>query len=149
MFTSVFVLISAFMAQYCPPFALYLRIAGAVFLIIGVVLLFRYTMTEYVYVLSDGVLSVRRTIGFKEATVFSLVLTEDIKLCPKHEFSKKGTSGGRSYRQNLTAATVFVIYPKDGALKYAEIEPNYTFFLLLKEAIENSENGGSADGAEA
>lgn len=139
-FTAVFVMISAVLARYFPDIAVYLRLAGGVFLLAGVVLLFRYTMTEYVYALSESDFSVRCTTGFAEKEVFSVELDEKSCLYTKAEFSKlkikRASSGGRSYRQNLTAASAFLVYEVGGKKRWVEIEPNIEFFSILKNRID-------------
>lgn len=136
-FTAVFVLLSAYMIHYLPDIALYLRLTGGVFLFLGAYLLFRYTMTEFVYTLSDGVFSVRRIIGMKESKLLSLELTDKTALYTKKEFKKIKTEGGKSYRQNLTAATAFFVFEKNGKKRYIEFEPNVEFYALLKNELED------------
>lgn len=137
-FTAVFVLISAATARYFPDIALYLRLTGGALLLLGAVLLFRFTMTEYVYALSGNVFSVRRINGFTESTVFSLELSSDTELYTKAEFKKKTTAGGTSYRQNLTASTAYLVYKRGSKRRYVEIEPNAEFFALLKKEIDEN-----------
>jgi len=138
-FTAVFVLLSVALIPYFPYGALYLRLTGGVFLLLGTVLLFRYTMIEFVYTLADDTLTVRRIIGKTERPVFSLQLTEDVKLYTKKQFKKKQTTSGKSYRQNLTAATAFVVYKQGDKKLYMEFEPNLQFYMLVKQCLENAQ----------
>lgn len=140
-FTVVLVLISAASAPYFPQLSLYIRLFGGACLLVGAFLVFRYTMVEFVYALSDGVLSVRRTMGVKETTVFSIELSTKTTLLLKNDFKKlKGISGGTSYRQNLTAASAFLVYERGGKKRYIEIEPNVEFYALIKAEIENQKD---------
>ncbi len=139
-FTAVFVLLTAFIIPYFPDIAIYLRLTGGVFLILGVYLLFRYTMTEFVYALSDGVFSVRRITGFYESKLISVELTDKTKLYTKKEFKSVKTDSGKSYRQNLTAATAFLVIEKAGKKYYIEFEPNLEFYALMKNEIESKKD---------
>lgn len=136
-FTAIFVLLSAYMIPYFPDLAIYLRLTGGMFLFLGAYLLFRYTLTEFVYALSDGVFSVHRIIGLGERRILTLELTEKTELYTKKEFKRIKTKGGKSYRQNLTAATAFFVYEHKGEKRYIEFEPNAEFYAILKKAIED------------
>ena len=136
-FTAVFVLLSAYMLPYFPDIAVYLRLTGGVFLLLGAFLLFRYTMTEFVYALSEGTFTVRRIIGMHESMIISIPLTDKTSLYTKKEFKKIKTAGGKSYRQNLTASTAFLVFEKSGKKYYVEFEPNPEFFALVKKEIDD------------
>ncbi len=139
-FTVLMVVLTAFLVPRFPEVALYLRLLGGTFLFIGSYLLFRYTMTEFVYTLQDGVFTVRRIIGFSERTLVSIELTEAVFLYTKAEFRQVKTSGGKSLRQNLTAATAFIVYEKNGKKRHLEFEPNFEFYCLLKNALEEKKD---------
>lgn len=138
-FTAVFVLMTAFIIPYFPDISLYLRLTGGVLLLIGAVLLFRFTVTEFIYVLEGGILTVRRIIGSTERPLVSLELTEKTALYTKKEFKKVKTAGGKSYRQNLTANTAFLVYESGGKKRHIEIEPNNEFFAILKEELNRKD----------
>ncbi len=136
-FTVLMVVLTAFLVPRFPDVALYLRLLGGTFLLVGAYLLFRYTMTEFVYTLQGDVFTVRRIIGFSERAVVSIELAETVSLYTKAEFRKVKTNGGKSLRQNLTAATAFMVYERNGKKHYLEFEPNYEFYCLLKNALDN------------
>lgn len=140
-FIVALVLISAVSAPHFPKISLYIRLFGGLCLLAGVFFVFRYTMVELVYCLSGNVLSVRRTVGVKESLVFSIELTAKTELISKRQLKKrKDIAGGTSYRQNVTAATVFVVYERNGKKRYAEIEPNAEFYGLIKAEIEKQKD---------
>lgn len=136
-FTAVFVLMTAFIVPYFYDIALYLRLLGGVFFLCGTVLMFRYTVTEFVYALSEDTLTVRRIIGLSNRAVATVELTEETRLYTKAEFKKIKTAGGKSYRQNLTASTAFLVYEKNGKKYHLEFEPNVEFYELVRKALQD------------
>lgn len=136
-FTAVLVLMTAFIIPYFPDIALYLRLFGGVALLVGAVVLFRFTMTEFVYGLNGDTLTVRRILGLSNRTVFSVTLTEKTAIYTKREFKTVKTHGGKSYRQNLTANTAFLVYEVGGKKRHVELEPNNEFFALVKKRIDD------------
>lgn len=139
-FTAVFVLVGAATARYFPEYRLYLRLIGGVGLLVGAGVLLRFTAVEYVYALSDGEFSVRRRVGFTESTVFSLELNDKVKLYTKAELRGKKKPKTASYRQNLSAATAYIVYERGGKRLAAEIEPSAEFYYMIKAAIDNRSN---------
>lgn len=136
-FTSIFVLMTAFIVPYFPDVAIYLRLLGGVFLLLGAVLLFRYTLTEFVYGVSRDTFTVCRITGFASRNVATIELTENTCLYTKAEFKKIKTAGGKSYRQNLTAATAFLVYEKNGRKYHLEFEPYAEFYEIVKQALQD------------
>lgn len=137
-FTVVLVLLSAALLRYFPTLAVYLRLTGGAFLLLGAVLLFRYTLTEFVYVLADGRLTIRRIIGLTERVVATVELDVNVELYTKAQFKKIKTAGGKSYRQNLTAVTAYLVYEKRKRRYHLEIEPNEPFFFLIKAELDKA-----------
>ncbi len=129
MMTVALVLVSAYSLQNAPELALYFRLIGGVALAVGAALLFRYTMTTYVYVLEDNVFSVRRCVGATERTVFSRELIKGDKLAV-NKIGKK-----QSFRQNLNARCVYIVYHSAKPPLCVEIEPNDQFLLVLESTI--------------
>ena len=137
-FTVVMVLLSAALVRYFPDIAVYLRLTGGAFLLLGAVLLFRYTLTEFVYVLSENTLTVRRIIGLTERVVATLTLDINVELYTKAQFKKIKTAGGKSYRQNITANTAYLVFEKRKRRHYIEIEPNAPFYALIKAELDKN-----------
>lgn len=135
-FTAVFVLVGAATARYFPEVRLYLRLVGGVGLLIGAGVLIRFTALEYVYALSDDEFSVRRKVGFTESTVFSLELNDKVRLYTKAELKGEKKPKVTSYRQNLSAATAYIVYERGGKKLAAEIEPSAEFYFMIKEVID-------------
>ena len=136
--TGALSLISVAVSRLLPGFDLYFQVASAAFLALGVALLYRYSFTEFVYVLSDRTLTVRRILGKRDEAVFSVELCEGMILCRgKAELKKQGCSGGVSYRQNLSAFSAYIVYEKDSRRLYAEFEPNGAFYALVEEAMKS------------
>ncbi len=133
--TVLMVLLSAYSIQIAPNLTLYFRLIGGVALAIGAALLFRYTMTTYVYVLEDNCFSVRRSMGFNERTVFSKELKKGDRLLVKHELKKMKPKKRKSFRQNLSANCAYIVF-SDVSL-CVEIEPNDQFFQIIEAALIN------------
>jgi len=136
-FTAVMVLTTAFVIPYFPDIALYLRLFGGIALLTGTVMLFRFTMTEFVYGLDGNTFTVRRIVGLSNRTVFTAELTEKTALYTKKEFKRVKTNGGKSYRQNFTANTAFLVYDIGGKKRHVEFEPNNEFFSLVKKELDD------------
>lgn len=139
-FTAVFVLLSAAMWGLYPHIGKYFGGAAAAFIFIGCTLLYRYTLTEFEYCLEGGILSVRKSVGFLSSTVFSLQLDGKTRLTLNKKDCKREKAKGVSYRQNLTAATAFIIYEQAGKARYMEFEPNYEFYGIIKAELEKYED---------
>lgn len=134
-FTAVLALLSAVLSGFYPQIAWVFRILAAAFILVGFSLLYRYSVVEYEYCLSGDILSVRRTGGFKERTVFSLKLTADALLTTDKKECKRQGAKGVSHRQNLSAACAYVIYEQAGKKRYMEFEPNRIFYKIVRDKL--------------
>lgn len=137
-FTAALVLLSAVMAGLYVGIGKYFIGAAAAFCFVGVTLLYRYTLTEFVYCLDGDIFSVRKTVGFASSTVFSLQLDSKVSLVADKKLLKKEKIRGVSYRQNLTASTAFIVYEQAGKKLYAEFEPNVEFYAIVRDKIEDT-----------
>lgn len=136
MMTVLLVLLSAYSIQSAPQLSLYFRLIGGVALAVGAALLFRYTMTTFVYVIEENVFSVRRSVGFAERTVFSRELKKGDKILDKAAMKKLKGRKTLGFRQNLSARCSYVVFSPDAAPLCVEIEPNEPFVLILQDAIK-------------
>ncbi len=133
--TALLVLLSGYSAVNTPYLAVYFRIIGGASLAVGAVLMWRYTLTTYVYVMEGNVFSVRRSAGFAERTVFSKELKKEDKLLLKKEAKKVKCRKSKSFRQNLSANCAYLVF-EDASLS-VEFEPNEQFYLIIQAALND------------
>lgn len=143
-FTASLTLLTAALSVVFPALAAYLRLAGVCFFAFGFCLAFRYSMTEYIYVLCDGSLTVRRVIGVRDEAVFSLRLEDALELCDRRGLKRHKLRPSARCRQNLSARCAYIVFVSEKKKRCLEFEPNREFYDLVKEAIEESKKGGDA-----
>lgn len=137
-FTAAFALLSALMAGFYPQLSLLFKVIAGVSIVVGFVLLYRFTVVEFEYCLEGDILSVRRSMGFGLRTVFSLKLAADTVITTQKKECKKLKAKGVSHRQNLSAACAYVIYEQAGKKRYMEFEPNRIFYKLVRDRINKN-----------
>lgn len=132
--TVILTLISGALSGLYPNLKYLFGLAAFGFLGVGAAILYRYYLTEYEYCLEGDFFSVRKSVGFKGQTVFSLKLSKDVKLSTRKDEAKKLKC--TSYRQNLSAATAFLVYEQAGKRLCVEFEPNVEFYGIVRDALD-------------
>ncbi len=132
-FTVLLALTSVAFSRFYPDISWVFLGAAAVFTTVGFGVLYRFSVMEYEYGLEGSVLFVRRFNGVRWRTVFSLKLTAEVELTTAKKECKR--LKGVCHRQNLSAATAFVIYEQAGKKRYMEFEPNRIFYKIVRDKL--------------
>lgn len=148
--TVLLALVSYLGTLYNPAYTKIFVLIASVFVFIGVLVLYRYTFTEFVYVLSEDGFAVRRKVGEKGATVMEIELSAVEKVCTAAEYKKLENKPKKiSYNQNLSPLMEAYIICKKGEKRYAlRIEPNEPFLALLLEGVDRNKKGSEEQNEE-
>ncbi|MDD4125108.1 MAG: hypothetical protein PHW77_05215 [Eubacteriales bacterium] len=115
----------------------------------GITVVYRYSMTEMEYEVSDGSFTVIKAVGRKRTVACSLSLSTAITLIPKEEYEEKTKNGempyinGRyNFNQNIKCKSYVYVCEFNGKTLSVEFEPNDIFVCGMLEEIENAKKGG-------
>ncbi|MGI6716204.1 MAG: hypothetical protein ACOX3X_03275 [Eubacteriales bacterium] len=112
---------------------------------LGIMIVYRYSMTEMEYEVANGSFSVIKVVGQKRTQVCSLSLATAIMLIPKEEYAEKAKNGEIPYintrynfNQNLKCKSYVYISEFNGKTILVEFEPNEIFVRVMLEEIERA-----------
>jgi integral membrane sensor domain MASE1 len=123
------------------------QLIAVIFLLMSIMLVIRYTLTEIEYTVSPAAFVITKTIGGKSNVLCTVDLTTAIALVDKetyqHSKDFSDVAAKFNFCQNIRCAKTFVfVFMYKDKKSMIEFEPNEVFVKLMKEAIENAKNGG-------
>lgn len=150
--TCVVVTLSIFIAStIVPAYSALVEFCGYISLVASILLVYRYSMTEFEYAVTDCDFTITRIVGNKRTPVCSIALETAIDVYEKSEYvklprSEKGITK-YSLNQNMFAKSFVFLCEFNERRAMIEFEPNIQFVMILKSAIKDarqrSENGES------
>ncbi len=130
-----------FVSTSVPYYQGLVRLLAFVSLIVSILLVVRYALTEFEYAVSCGSLSVTRITGNRRTVVCNVALETAVDLYEKRDYDHLPSSEKAvikySLNQNLSADSFVFLCDFDGKGKRAmiEFEPNEMFVSILKTEI--------------
>lgn len=122
-----------------------IKLFGWIFLIGGVYVLYRYSLTEVEYTLDNGTFIITKIVGTKRTEQGALDLADTVAFVPKSEYRQKKmrreTTTFCNYSQNIGGNRWCFVCEFGGKKATIEFEPNNAFVALFKEEIEKAKHG--------
>lgn len=152
LFTCVIVTLSIFIAStIVPAYNALVEFCGYISLIASILLVYRYSMTEFEYAVTDSDFTITRIVGNKRTPVCCVALETAIDVYEKEDYAKlpRGEKGITKYslNQNMFAKSFVFLCEFNERRAMIEFEPNIQFVMILKSAIkearQRSENSES------
>ncbi|HOJ48151.1 MAG TPA: hypothetical protein PLD48_04660 [Bacillota bacterium] len=144
-----------FLTASISPYRLLAQLIAVAFLVMAIMLVVRYTLTEIEYAVSPAAFVITKTVGSKTNVLCTVDLTTAIALVDKetylHSKDFSDVSIKFNYCQNIKANNTFVfVFMYKDKKSMIEFEPNEVFVKLMREAIENAKksNGEPDDYSE-
>lgn len=111
----------------------------------GISVVYRYSMTEMEYEVSDGAFTVVKVVGQKRTVACSLSLSTAVTLVPKGEYTEKIKAGALPYinrrynfNQNIRCKSYVYVCEFNGKILAVEFEPNEIFIRGMLEEIDQA-----------
>jgi len=132
-----------FVASVIDNYRLFAQLIAVMLLALAILIVIRYTITEYEYTVSHDSFIVSKTVGNKSTILCSINLQTTIALVDKktytHSKDFSDVTIKFNHNQNIKAAETYVfVYSFNGKKGMIEFEPNACFVKILSEAIENA-----------
>ena len=111
-------------------------------MMISILLIVRYSLTEFEYSVGDGAFGVTKIVGNKRTVVCSVALETAIGLYSKRDYDhlpsdQKGQIK-YSLNQNMVADSFVFLFEFNGKRTMVEFEPNLQFVAIVKDEIEKA-----------
>ncbi len=141
--TCIAVTLSIFIAStVVPAYNGLVEFCGFVALIVSILLVYRYSMTEFEYSVCDGNFTVTKIVGNKRTPVCCIALETAVDIYEKSDYlklprSEKGITK-YSLNQNMFAKSYVYLCEFNGRRAMIEFEPNVQFVMILKSEINNA-----------
>ena len=137
-----------FLSSVVPAYNGLVELGGFASLIISILLVYRYSMTEFEYSICDGNFSITRIVGNKRTPVCCVALETAIDVYEKRDYLKlpKNEKGITKYslNQNMFAKSYVYLCEFNGSRAMIEFEPNVQFVMILKSEAENAKKQSEA-----
>ena len=131
-----------FISTVVPAYSSLVELGGFVSLIVSILLVYRYSMTEFEYTVTDCDFTITRIVGNKRTPTCCVALETAIDLYEKSDYDKlsKIEKGITKYslNQNMFAKSYVFLCEFNGRRAMIEFEPNDQFAMILKSAIKNA-----------
>ncbi len=120
----------------------FIRFCGIISLMISILLVVRYSLTEFEYSVGEGAFAVTKIVGNKRTVVCSIALETAIGLYSKRDYDHLPTEqkGQIKYslKQNMVAESHVFLCNFNGKRTMVEFEPNLQFVAIVKDEIEKA-----------
>lgn len=152
--TCVAVTLSIFVAStVVPAYNALVEFCGFIALVISILLVYRYSMTEFEYSVCDGDFTITRIVGNKRTPVCCVALETAIDVYEKSDYvklprSEKGITK-YSLNQNMFAKSFVYLCEFNGRRAMIEFEPNLQFVSIMKSEIKIAKERSEAEDSEA
>ena len=143
LFTCILVTLTFFfISSAISTIGAFVRFCGIVCMMISILLVVRYSLTEFEYSVGDGAFGVTKIVGNKRTVVCSVALETAIDLYSKRDYDhlpsdQKGQIK-YSLNQNMVAESFVFLFEFNGKRTMVEFEPNLQFVAIVKDEIEKA-----------
>ncbi len=142
-----------FVSTVVPAYNSIVQLGGYISLVVSILLVCRFSMTELEYSVTDCDFAVTKIVGNKRTPMCCVALETAIDVFEKADYDKlpRSEKGITKYslNQNMFAKSYVFLCEFNGRRAMIEFEPNIQFVMILKNAIKDakhqSENGKSND----
>ncbi|MBR5858548.1 MAG: hypothetical protein IKZ05_01360 [Clostridia bacterium] len=129
-----------FISSVIEAYKAFVEFCGIAAVLVSILLVVRYTLTEFEYAVCDGSFSVTKIVGNKRTVVCQVALETAIDLYEKRDYDHL-PSGEKaiikySLNQNPKAESYVYLCSFNGKRAMIEFEPNKQFVAILKNEIK-------------
>ena len=152
--TCVVVTISIFIAStVVPAYNAVVEFCGFISLMASILLVYRFSLTEFEYAVTDCDFTVTKVVGNKRTPMCCIALETAVDIYEKSDYDalprNEKAITKYSLNQNMFAKSYVFLCEFNDRRAMIEFEPNIQFVMILKNAIKDakrqSENGESND----
>ena len=141
--TCVVVTLSIFIVStVVPAYNGLVEFCGFVSLMVSILLVYRFSMTEFEYAVNDCDFTITRIVGNKRTPVCCVAIESAIGIYEKSDYVKlpKNEKGITKYslNQNMFAKSYVFLCEFNGRRASIEFEPNAPFVMIIKNAVKNA-----------
>ncbi len=148
LFTCVFVtLLLFFVSTVVKSYSAFIEFCGFAALMLSILLVVRYPLTEFEYAVDETGFAVTKIIGNRRQTVCNLALDTAIALYDKQTYKNLPREEKAiikySLNQNMVAKSYVFVCIFNGKRTMVEFEPNEEFVSIVRKAIDNANKYGN------
>lgn len=152
--TCVVVTLSIFIAStVVPAYNAVVEFCGFISLMVSILLVYRFSLTEFEYAVTDCDFTVTKVVGNKRTPMCCIALETAVDIYEKSDYDalprNEKAITKYSLNQNMFAKSYVFLCEFNDRRAMIEFEPNIQFVMILKNAIKDakrqSENGESND----
>lgn len=152
--TCVVVTLSIFIAStVVPAYNAVVEFCGFISLMASILLVYRFSLTEFEYAVTDCDFTVTKVVGNKRTPMCCIALETAVDIYEKSDYDalprNEKAITKYSLNQNMFAKSYVFLCEFNDRRAMIEFEPNIQFVMILKNAIKDakrqSENGESND----
>ncbi len=143
LFTCIFVTLSLFFAStVVPKFHSFVEFCGFAALAVSILLIVRYSLTEFEYAVGNGDFSVTKIVGNKRTVVCVIALESAVGLYTQRDYDHLPSSEKAiikySLNQNMGADCHVFLCVFNGKRTMVRFEPNNAFAAIVRDEIRKS-----------
>ena len=143
LFTCVLVTLSLFFAStVVERYGAFIEFCGFASLMLSILFVVRYSITEFEYAICDGCFSVTKITGNKRQIVCNVNLETSVDLLAKRDYdhlpSNEKAIIKYSLNQNMKANSYVFLCVFNGKRTMIEFEPNNEFVAIMKNEINQA-----------
>lgn len=140
-----------FVATVIPSYKAFIEFCGIAAVMVSILLVVRFTLTEFEYTVCDGSFSVTKIVGNKRTVICQVALETAIDLLKKRDYDHLPSSEKAiikySLNQNMKAESYVFLCDFNRKRAMIEFEPNKEFVAILKNEIKNAKQNSENENA--
>lgn len=131
-----------FVSTVVPAYKSLIEFCGIAAVMISILLIVRYALTEFEYSVGEGSFAVTKIVGNKRTPVCHVALETAIELMQKRDYDHLPSSEKAiikySLNQNIKAESYVFLCDFNGKRAMIEFEPNREFVAIVQNEIKNA-----------
>ncbi len=140
-----------FVATVVPSYKAFIEFCGIAAVMVSILLVVRYTLTEFEYAVCDGSFSVTKIVGNKRTVICQVALETATELLKKRDYDHLPSAEKAiikySLNQNIKAESYVFLCDFNRKRAMIEFEPNVEFVAILKNEIKNAKQNSENENA--
>ena len=140
-----------FVSTILTSYKAFIEFCGIAAVMVSILLVVRYTLTEFEYAVGDGSFSLTKIVGNKRTPICQVALETAIDLLEKRDYDHLPSSEKAiikySLNQNIKAESYVFLCSFNGKRTMIEFEPNKEFVAIVKNEIKNAKNNPENENA--
>lgn len=129
-----------FLSTVVPAYKAFIEFCGIAAVLVSILLVVRYSLTEFEYAVGNGCFTVTKIVGNKRTVICNVGLESALDLITKRDYDHLLSSEKAiikySLNQNMRAESYVFLCSFNGKRTMIEFEPNYAFVGIVKQEIK-------------